>query len=118
MFNELNTQHVATVKEGIDTDSMEFKPLADFEGQTVKVDGFFFTRSKKYNVDQVVVVGNGYKINMPARAVDVFKSIRDNENMLKVKTEEGRNKIIEVIDMVFDESNNKNFFAYPIPLLY
>lgn len=83
MFNELNTQHVVTVKDGIDTDSMEFKPLAAFEGQTVKVDGFFFTRSQKYKVDQVVVVGNGYKINMPARAVDVFKSIRDNEFMLK-----------------------------------
>lgn len=83
MFNELNTQHVQTVKEGIDTDVMEFRPLGDFEGETVKVDGFFFTRSKKYNVDQVVVVGNGYKINMPARAVDTFKSIRDNEFMLK-----------------------------------
>lgn len=83
MFNELNHQHVATVKEGIDTDEMEFKPLADFEGQTVKVDGFFFTRSKKYNVDQVVVVGNGYKINMPGRAVDTFKAIRDNKAMLK-----------------------------------
>lgn len=83
MFNELNQQHVVTVKEGIDTDSMEFKPLKDFEGQTVKVNGFFFTKSKKYNADQVVVVGNGYKINMPGRAVDTFKAIRDNEAMLK-----------------------------------
>ena len=83
MFNELNQQHVATVKEGIDTDSMEFKPLKDFEGQTVKVDGFFFTKSQKYNTDQVVVIGNGYKINMPGRAVETFKTIRDNEAMLK-----------------------------------
>lgn len=95
MFNELNTSHVATVKEGIDTDAMEFKPLVDFEGQTVKVDGFFFTRSRRYNMDQVVVVGNGYKINMPARAVETFKAIRDNEFMLKAVLE-GKLELINI----------------------
>ena len=30
MFNELNKQFVNTVKEGIDTDKMEFKKLKDF----------------------------------------------------------------------------------------
>ena len=95
MFNELNTQHVQTVKEGIDTDAMDFKPLLFFEGQTVKVDGFFFTRSQKYKTDQVVVVGNGYKINMPARAVETFKAIRDNEFMLKAVLE-GKLELINI----------------------
>ena len=69
--------------------------VIDFEGQTVKVDGFFFTRSRRYNMDQVVVVGNGYKINMPARAVETFKAIRDNEFMLKAVLE-GKLELINI----------------------
>lgn len=81
MFNELNKQYTSTVKDGIDTDAMEYAPLSDFVGKTVKVDGFFFTKSK-YG-EQVVVVGNGYKINMPKRATETFKGIRSNEEQLK-----------------------------------
>ena len=105
MFNELNTNFVSTVKEGINTDTMEFKPLGDFAGTTVKVDGFFFTHSKKYNTEQVVVVGNGYKINMPQRAVDVFKSIRDNEFMLKAVLE-GKLEIINIHPITAKNGND------------
>lgn len=81
MFNELNKQYTNTVREGVDTDSMSFAPLKDFVGKTVKVDGFFFTKGQ-YG-EQVVVVGNGFKINMPKRATDTFKAIRANDFMMK-----------------------------------
>lgn len=78
MFNELN--NIQTVKEGINTKEQEFKPLSDFCGKTIKVDGFFFTVGKYGR--QVVVVGNGYNINMPKRAVRTFDAIYNNEFML------------------------------------
>lgn len=82
MFNEMNKQYESTIKEGIDLKDLEFAKLKDFVGKTVKVDGFFFSKDKGYG-EQVVVIGNGYKINMPARAVEVFKDIRSNKEMLK-----------------------------------
>lgn len=73
-FNKLNKR--STVREGIDTQEMEFKPLKDFCGQKIICDGFFFTDGKYGK--QVVVVGNGYLINMPARAVEQFEEIAAN----------------------------------------
>lgn len=70
-FNFENANKRSTVREGIDTQAMEFKPLKDFCGQTVRVDGFFFTNGRYGK--QCVVVGNGYLINMPARATDDFE---------------------------------------------
>lgn len=78
MFNELNRR--ATVKDGIDTRSMEFKPLKDFCGTKIQVDGFFFTEGR-YGT-QVVVVGNGHLINMPKRAAEQFEVIANNPEML------------------------------------
>lgn len=78
MFEELNRR--ATVKDGIDTQDMEFKPLKDFCGAKIKVDGFFFTEGR-YGT-QVVVVGNGYLINMPKRAAEQFEKIAENPKML------------------------------------
>lgn len=62
-----------TIKEGIDLTQMQFVKLKDMIGQTIHVDGYFFTRGD-YG-EQLVVVGNGCKINMPARAVALFKDI-------------------------------------------
>ena len=73
-FNNLNKR--GTVREGIDTQDMEFKPLKYFCGQKIKCDGFFFTNGMYGK--QVVIVGNGYLINMPARAVKQFKEIAEN----------------------------------------
>jgi len=81
MFETLNKNSVRTVKEGIDTDKMDFVPLKDFIGKTVKVDGFFFTKSK-YG-EQVVVIGEGSKINIPKRYTVDFKAIRDDATMLQ-----------------------------------
>ena len=81
MFAEMNKVMKRTVKEGINTDDMKFKPLKDFAGQTVTVDGFFFTEGK-YGT-QVVVIGNGAKINMPKRYTEDFLAIRDDDAKLQ-----------------------------------
>lgn len=73
-FNNLNKR--STVREGIDTREMEFKPLKDFCGGKIKCDGFFFTDGKYGK--QVVLVGNGFLINMPNRAVKQFEEIAAN----------------------------------------
>ena len=78
MFEQFN--RVNTVREGIDLGSMEFRKLREFAGQSIHVDGFFFTRSKFG--EQVVVVGNGYKINMPGRAVEEFKKMMGSKELL------------------------------------
>lgn len=78
MFEKLNRRN--TVKDGIDTQAMEFKPLKDFCGTKIKVDGFFFTDGRFGT--QVVVVGNGYLINMPKRAVEQFEKISADDRML------------------------------------
>ena len=79
-FNLLNDS-IQTVKEGIDLKALEFKPLKDFIGQTIKVDGFFFTKGKYGK--QVVVVANNAKINMPARALEKFEMIANSPEALK-----------------------------------
>ena len=84
MFGKLNKGKV-TVKEGINTKAQEFVPLKTFTGETIIVDGFFFT-SGDYG-RQVVVVGNGYNINMPKRAVEQFEQIRDDDEMLQALLE-------------------------------
>ena len=80
MFEQLNKDKIRTVKEGIDTSKMEFVPLKNFVGKTVKVDGFFFTKSKFG--EQVVVVGEGVLINIPKRYIEEFKAIRDKADFL------------------------------------
>lgn len=84
MFENYN-KYASTVKEGIDLQSMEFTPLKSFIGQSVLVDGFFFTNGKYGK--QVVVVGNGYKINMPPREVSKFEQIANNPDELKAVLE-------------------------------
>ena len=78
-FGSLNRR--STVREGINTQDMEFKPLKDFCGGEIKCDGFFFTDGKYGK--QVVVVGNGYLVNMPTRAVEQFESIAQNSEALE-----------------------------------
>lgn len=68
------------VREGIDTREQEFCPLSNFIGQTVHVDGFFFTNGQYGK--QVVVVGEGFNINMPGRALEQFEAIADSKEDL------------------------------------
>ena len=81
MFEKFNKSFTNTVREDIDTDDMEFVKLKEFEGKSIKVDGFFFTKGDYGK--QVVVVGNGKKINMPERAVEMFEQIRNDQEMLQ-----------------------------------
>ena len=80
LFENLNLTS-RTVKEGIDLATLEFKPLKDFIGQNISVDGFFFTDGKYGR--QVVVVGNNAKINLPSRYVEKFEEIEGNAEMLQ-----------------------------------
>ena len=81
LFDDLNYAGKRTVREGVDLQAMNFTKLKEYIGQTVKVDGFFFTTGK-YN-EQVVVVGNGAKINMPSRFVEKFKLLEQSEEKLQ-----------------------------------
>lgn len=102
MFNELNAGR-RTVKEGIDTKNYEFKPLKDFVGKTIKVDGYFFTNSKYGK--QVVVVGNGCNINMPKRATEVFEAIHNDDAMIKAILD-GKLEIIDIQPFATDKGND------------
>ena len=81
MFEELNVTRPQTVRPAADTDNMNFVGIVNFIGKRVFVDGFFFTNGQYGK--QVVVVGNGYKINMPKRCVETFERIEKNEKWLK-----------------------------------
>lgn len=105
MFNELN-KFRDTVREGIDTSNMEFKSLKEFCGHEIDVDGFFFNDSKFGK--QVVVVGEGYLINMPARAVEAFEKIAENEDMLKAVLK-GH---LGLVDIHMIETKNGTTVAY------
>lgn len=79
MFEKLNSKR--TIREGIENlEDMQFVKLKDFVGYTVPVDGYFFTNGKYGKA--VVVVAKGYKINMPARALDQFEQIDSDPDML------------------------------------
>lgn len=101
LFDKLN-QKSRTIMEGIDLNSMEFKPLKDFIGQTINVGGFFFTDGKYGK--QVVVVGNHAKINLPSRYVEKFEEIENDPEMLDAVL---RGKLI-LTDVKSISTNNGN----------
>lgn len=80
MFNFDSLNKRSTVMDGVNTQDMEFKKLKDFCGQKIECKGFFFTDGKYGK--QVIVVGNGHLINMPARAVEQFEYIANNNDAL------------------------------------
>lgn len=99
-FNTLNKR--STVMPEVNTENMEFKPLKEFCGQTIECKGFFFTDGKFGK--QVVVVGNGYLINMPARAVDQFEQISNNRDAMETLL--NGNLILKDVKMI-DTRNGK-----------
>ena len=108
VFDELNTYAKRTIKENIDLGTMEFRPLKDFVGNQILVDGFFFTNGKFGK--QVVVVGNGFKINLPSREVEKFERIEQNDEMLNALLE-GHLRLTDIV-----EKNTRNgtstYFKY------
>lgn len=98
-----------TVREGINTENMEFRPLKEFIGSEIHVDGFFFTTKGKYG-KQVVVVGNGSLINMPKRAVDVFEEIAKDDEKLQAVLD-GH---LKLTDLKTIETKNGKTTAYTL----
>lgn len=81
MFNFERLNMRRTVKEGINTNELEFKPLKEFIGEKLLCQGFFFTDGK-YGQQVVVVAivestGEMYLVNMPKRSVEQFKEIAE-----------------------------------------
>lgn len=81
LFEQLNQNSVRTIRQGIDLSTLAFKPIKEFIGQDIRVDGFFFTEGRFGK--QVVIVGNGAKINLPARYVKTFELVQDTPNLLQ-----------------------------------
>ena len=81
LFEQLNQNNTKTIRQGIDLATLTFKPIKDFIGQDIHVDGFFFTEGRFGK--QVVIVGNGAKINLPARYVKVFELVQDSPDLLQ-----------------------------------
>lgn len=79
MFEQLNRNSNAVLKENAKLEEMDFIKLREFIGKEITVDGFFFTNGEFG--EQVVVVSDSFKINMPARAVEQFKAISESEEM-------------------------------------
>lgn len=78
-FANLNKK--STVKPGIDFSGMEYEPLKNFVGQTLKVDGFIFSDKGKYG-RSVAVIANGHLINFPNWSVSAFEKVAANDDML------------------------------------
>lgn len=78
-FNQFNNNQV--LREGIDLDQLDFHKLSEYIGGVINVDGYFFTKGRYGK--QVVVVGNGAKINMPGYAVEKFERIDENSEAVK-----------------------------------
>ena len=100
MFAEMNYQN--TVREDVDTESMEFVKLSKFIGKEVKVDGFFFTNGKYGK--SVVIVGEGYKINAPSHAVTIFENIAADPEKVKAVLAGGL-KLIDIAELDTGKGN-------------
>lgn len=100
MFGEMN-KGKRTLPENVKLDKMKFAPLSGFEGQELEVEGFFFT-SGDYG-KQVVVVANGYKVNMPKRAVELFEEIAADPEKLEAVLD-GKLKIVNIVSNVKTKS--------------
>lgn len=105
-FSKLNRRN--TVMKGIDTQNMEFRPLKDFCGQTLKCVGFFFTQGNFGK--QVVIVANGYLVNMPARATEQFLEIEKDEELLNAVL----NGELSITDIKMIDTKNGTTTAYEL----
>lgn len=96
------------LRSGFTTDSLDFKPLKDFVGQTITINGWFTTLGK-YG-EQLVVLGDKILINMPGRAVAEFEAIKKNEDYM-AKFQDG-DMYIDNIRM--EEFKNGTGVAYDV----
>lgn len=80
MFESLNKK--STIMNGVNTEGMEFRKLKEFPNTVIPVKGFFFCKGARGG-EQVVVISDKYMLNMPNRAVEQFKEIKENDEMLE-----------------------------------
>ena len=95
-FESMNKRK-STMCPGVNSKQLgDIRNLKDFVGCAILVDGFFFTHSKKYGNDQVVIAGtvmskdhNGewqnigqYLMNTPGRTYEEFASMSEDEEAL------------------------------------
>lgn len=99
LFEKFNRGSNGIVKDGTDLTKMEFKKLKEFKGETLNVEGYFFTNGDYGK--QVCIIANGYKINMPSRCVEIFEQINLDE--------ESRNAIVNGLMLItnIDEKKTK-----------
>lgn len=101
-FATLNKTSKKTVRDNINSDSWEFKPLREFAGKEILVNGFFFTEGKYGK--QVVVIADGVKVNIPKRYTADFEQIRDNDEARNAMLE-GHLKLTDIKNI--DSANGK-----------
>lgn len=108
LFEKFNRGRNGVIKENVKLEEMQFKKLKDFKGETLNVDGYFFTNGD-YGL-QVCAIANGCKINLPKRAVDMFIAI-DNDEEMKKAVEDGR-LIITNIDEIKTKKGMTTSFEF------
>ncbi len=114
MFEQLNKDVKKTVKDGINTDSMEFVALYDKKrglwpevvGKEIPVEGFFFVDGKYGK--KTVVIGLGKKIELPKRYTDTFLKIRDDAQMLQAVLD-GKLKLTDIKEVESDNGKTAAF---------
>lgn len=93
LFEKFNRGSSGVVKEGTDLKAMEFKKLKEFKGEILNVEGYFFTNGDYGK--QVCVIANGYKINLPLRAVEIFEEM-DSDAETKQAIADGKMLICNI----------------------
>ena len=70
-----------TMPAGVDTTGLEYEPLKNFIGKTIRVDGFYFSTKGKYG-KSVAILSEGHLINFPNWVVPQFEEIAADKNLI------------------------------------
>ena len=79
-FTKLNKNTFEKIEWNVDTKEFTFKKLSDFYNmgvKTVRVFGFFFTKSEEYGLQPVAIARNCF-INLPKHKKDVISDMLKN----------------------------------------
>ena len=79
-FTKLNKNTFEKIEWNVDTKDFTFKKLSDFYNmgvKTVRVFGFFFTKSEEYGLQPVAIARNCF-INLPKHKKDVISDMLKN----------------------------------------
>ena len=79
-FTKLNKNTFEKIEWNVDTKDFTFKKLSDFYNmgvKTVRVFGFFFTKSEEYGLQPVAIARNCF-INLPKHKTDTISDMLKN----------------------------------------